>query len=510
MKKFGAFIKKHKVLTVLVILVLILGIVFFVAQGKVRTALQQASVPQTTTLEKTSIEQLVTATGKLQSSKTQNVITLLAGYLVHEVYVEEGNAVTEGKILMQLDTTDIDRSIADMQSQLANANLNKATAIAQAERKVTDAQNQYNIDKTQHDKNVADAQSALDAAKAAVNADAGVQGAKAALDSANLALATAQASHAAANPADANYADLQQAVATAQATQSSAEAAYNSAYALAYSTAAAPMELKLETAKTTRDTVLRQDSLSIEAYKDALTNTKNTDTAATLRSQLATYKATKEKCTIKAGISGTVTALSAKAGEVANSAAPLAVIQDLAHLEATATVPDYDMLTLKKGLDATITSEAAQALSCAGKLTKIGAVAQADGSFAVTVTLTGSIGNLHVGQEVTLNIRVGGKDNIFAVPYDAVTTNAAGEKVVYALDDATAPQADGTSGTVTKEIVVTTGMEGDYLIEITSPELIQGMQILTDPQGKNVAMSLQDMQMMMMGGGRADTAAAAG
>ena len=306
MKKFGAFIKKHKVLTVLVILVLILGIVFFVAQGKVRTALQQASVPQTTTLEKTSIEQLVTATGKLQSSKTQNVITLLAGYLVHEVYVEEGNAVTEGKILMQLDTTDIDRSIADMQSQLANANLNKATAIAQAERKVTDAQNQYNIDKTQHDKNVADAQSALDAAKAAVNADAGVQGAKAALDSANLALATAQASHAAANPADANYADLQQAVATAQATQSSAEAAYNSAYALAYSTAAAPMELKLETAKTTRDTVLRQDSLSIEAYKDALTNTKNTDTAATLRSQLATYKATKEKCTIKAGISGTV------------------------------------------------------------------------------------------------------------------------------------------------------------------------------------------------------------
>ena len=188
----------------------------------------------------------------------------------------------------------------------------------------------------------------------------------------------------------------------------------------------------------------------------------------------------------------------------------MAVIQDLAHLEATATVPDYDMLTLKKGLDATITSEAAQALSCAGKLTKIGAVAQADGSFAVTVTLTGSIGNLHVGQEVTLNIRVGGKDNIFAVPYDAVTTNAAGEKVVYALDDATAPQADGTSGTVTKEIVVTTGMEGDYLIEITSPELIQGMQILTDPQGKNVAMSLQDMQMMMMGGGRADTAAAAG
>jgi len=53
-----------------------------------------------------------------------------------------------------------------------------------------------------------------------------------------------------------------------------------------------------------------------------------------------------------------------------------------------------------------------------------------------------------------------------------------------------------------REIVVKTGMETDFFIEIISDELKEGMLILSDPMGRNVRVS-GDMMMGMMGGGEA-------
>ena len=60
-------------------------------------------------------------------------------------------------------------------------------------------------------------------------------------------------------------------------------------------------------------------------------------------------------------------------------------------------------------------------------------------------------------------------------------------------------QTEGVLPVAGREIVVQTGMESDYLIEIISDELHDGMQILNDPEGRNVS-NANFGGMMVMGG----------
>lgn len=68
----------------------------------------------------------------------------------------------------------------------------------------------------------------------------------------------------------------------------------------------------------------------------------------------------------------------------------------------------------------------------------------------------------------------------FAVPYDAITTDAAGQTIVIALRE---------DGVTRYEVPVSVGMETDYFVEISGPEVQPGLVVLNDPEGKNVANS---------------------
>jgi multidrug efflux pump subunit AcrA (membrane-fusion protein) len=126
-------------------------------------------------------------------------------------------------------------------------------------------------------------------------------------------------------------------------------------------------------------------------------------------------------------------------------------------------------------------------------------------NFSVVVRVTSPVGKLAIGMSAKINIVTQEKTNVFAVPYDAVTTNDEGKTVVYALkeDAASAPTA-GEAGTppaaMGTEIEVETGMETDYYIEISGKGLEEGILIFADPEGKNVSTG-SDNPFVMMGGG---------
>lgn len=210
---------------------------------------------------------------------------------------------------------------------------------------------------------------------------------------------------------------------------------------------------------------------------------------------------------VTAPIAGTVTAVNAELGQSAGgtasmsaaygndtgSASPggsLFTIQDTGNLEVTATVPEYDMVDLTVGMAVTITSDALEGVEWTGTLKSISPVATDDASnFTVVATVTSDPGRLAVGMSAKMNIIVEEKQDIYAVPYDAVVENDAGESVVYEYlsSGGSSSAAQNPEGKALREIPITMGMETDYYVEISGDELSDGMQILTDPEGRNAS-----------------------
>jgi HlyD family secretion protein len=328
-----------------------------------------------------------------------------------------------------------------------------------------------------------------------------------------------------------------------------AKAAYDQAYAQAYNTAlpgaqaawqpardaawlaagasVSAAESAFNMAVQTRDTMLRTDALNIGNARDAVTNTKLNDGTLQLQAQLETYAKQKEDATLLAPIGGKLISVNAVVDTVPSGT--LFDIEDISVLEVTALVAEYDVSRLREGLTAVVTTDAAEGAAWEGALKSVSeAASDENGNFTVVVAVTGGGGSLKSGMTASLDIVCDSRRNVYAVPYDALVEGAGGDTVIYVYEPQSASSAsvpDGGSGSASqggagtsaqdssasassasqggsgsaaqnssgsasqnasrREIVVKTGMESDYYIEITSTELKDGMQVLTDPEGKN-------------------------
>lgn len=79
-----------------------------------------------------------------------------------------------------------------------------------------------------------------------------------------------------------------------------------------------------------------------------------------------------------------------------------------------------------------------------------------------------------------LTIILNEKDNVFVVPYDAVTADQDGNKWIRILETG---EEESRSTETIKNIKVTTGIETDLNIEIEAAELKEGMKVVTDATG---------------------------
>lgn len=294
--------------------------------------------------------------------------------------------------------------------------------------------------------------------------------------------------------------------------------AYNAAYTSGYNNAnVSAQQTAYDTAVQTRDAQYRADSISVENARDSVNAARLQDSAASYRNQLKDLLKTKKDCRIEAPIGGTVTAMTAEVGQKASgsgaavmagtatssgtSSSALFTIEDTARLEITSSIPEYDVVNIRVGMPVKITSDAVADGEWQGTVTHISAkAADSNGNFTVLVEMTTAPGALAIGMSAKINIITEAKTNVFAVPYDAVTTNSQGENVVYVYTPAAEGEAASTAQTTAEDgtgdaqppsalgtpVVVQTGMETDYYIEITSDELEEGMFILSDPEGKNV------------------------
>ena len=468
------WVKRHKKLTIFLVIVLVAALVLVNVRGKTdKAATGSYQFVRTTVLTKTTLSDTVSVTGTVKAGSSASVTASdsVKTYKVTAVNVAVGDTVRKGDVIATLDTTDVEKQIANAQLQLGDTR--------------TDARKNYTQAVEDQTTNLATAQENLD--KAQKNYDT------LGIDDYYTSMASA-----------ANSGKTNREIVTDWYTRYAEEIA-------GYENTLANLNIQLTQAQQDGDTA-RADGLQgqiadytkreniakgqcsipelglqgfdavsqtynkIEQYREALEQaqqsyqnsatsaSRSVDNAETKLAQsqreddtLTKLQTALENCTLTATMDGTITALDATVGAVCSG-----------------TVDD------------TVT----------GTLTRIDPVANDSGSFGATVTVNGQDSGLLVGIPAKVEIVISTKDNVFTVPRDAVGTNDDGS--TYVLRKTGGEGVDMTF----EQVAVTEGDTNDYYVEITGSDLNEGDVIRATAdltQGIESGTSDSDVQMMENG-----------
>jgi multidrug efflux pump subunit AcrA (membrane-fusion protein) len=181
-----------------------------------------------------------------------------------------------------------------------------------------------------------------------------------------------------------------------------------------------------------------------------------------------------DDCYITAPISGVVSVMDAVVGEsVASPAASIVGDGQIAEI----TLNEVDAAKIAMGDPATLTFDAINGLSLAGKIVEIdpvGTVSQGVVNYNVKVGFTDTTNRIKPGMSVTAIIVTKADQNVIAIPNSAIKTQGSVSYVlapsgVMADADISASANGGiVLPAVPKQVVVTVGLSNDSMTEITS------------------------------------------
>lgn len=202
-----------------------------------------------------------------------------------------------------------------------------------------------------------------------------------------------------------------------------------------------------------------------------------------------------ENYTITAPISGQVITKTTKAGDKisknSNSGSnTMAVIYDLSEMTFEMSVDELDVKKVQIGQVVQITADALEGVQMTGKVTNISLEsAQSNGvtNYPVTVTLD-EVGELLPGMNVDGTIILDSAENVLRIPVDALMRG----NRVYVKDDSV-KEAHGNIPAGFRAVEVETGMSSEDYVEIVSG-LEEGVEVYVD------ASSNSQVNMFQMGG----------
>lgn len=379
--------------------------------------------PRTVTTVLRSVSQDATFTGQFESSDNIQLGFEVAGK-IQAVPVKVGETVSAGQIIARLDST-----LAELELALARANQSSAeyekylawqkSATGYVNTKATNAQT---VEKKRQ---------AVRDAKTELDQDRKVHE-RTALESGDDS-ATTQTNVATLKLAESTYHAAQQALTeTIKSTNESNESA-----------------------KASADIAYAQ----YLATKQAAGNVAGLSSLQASR-QLAQVKL--NKTNLIAPLSGVITAVHQKVGEVVTANETILELQTTGNLEITAAVPETDAVKIKIGLPATVTLDAfptADSLSATvAKVAPAAVTIEGVPTYATTLLLNTTTEHLRPGLTVNVTVHADRRDNVIAVPRRAIFERD-GKQLVRVLG----------KDSYTAEREVTTGLLGsDGAIEITS------------------------------------------
>lgn len=182
------------------------------------------------------------------------------------------------------------------------------------------------------------------------------------------------------------------------------------------------------------------------------------------------------KATITTPISGIVTTLNVKNGEEINTSSPtlIATISDTSKMEVTLPVDELDINKVKVGQKAVISiddiGDGKTFTGAVESISQSGTTSNNVTTYNVVVSIDNPE-NVKVGMNANVTISIESKENVLAVPVEAIVTKNA-KKYVMVSEVAQQPSTSNKKAAdnvgTTKLVEVQTGLKTTSMIEITS------------------------------------------
>lgn len=423
----GTLRPKNKKKTVLVAVAVIAVVAVAWIANSVRNLTKQVeaitNMVEVETVQKRDLSDTISLKGSISGISSTNV-TSKAVSEITEIKVQVGDIVKAGDVLCTLDAASIEEDIADLEKNISNTNaiqsINSRTTAKSVQEAIEDQAIQ-----------LSDAMDAID------RAQEDYDGVEALYDSGNGDFASLLAAQRAVESAKENY-----------------------------------------------DRVLESTSRAVEAARTAQELDQYQNNDRTAQDTLKNLKEQLEDCNVTAPCGGVVTAVNVHVGDINSEKMAILTIEDTSALKIVATVSETDILKLKEGMKAVVTSDATGDEEISGEVTRVVRVKSsapsmdgtgASGGYSIEITIDSA--ELLIGMDAKAKIMVKEKGEVLAVPYDLIKTDENGGTYVLVAEE----KEGGSATVVRKNIEV--GEEVDYYTEITGGDLEEGDKMIYDYAG---------------------------
>ena len=484
LSRLGGWAGRHKKLLIALAILVVLagGLAVWKLRARPAAAGQTIEYVRTVTLSRGSLDDVVSATGTVESADVSTVTTELK-YTVQEVLVAVGDSVQEGDVICKLDTSELENQIEKLKESLADqtAQLQKQYdqavtsrdeakyALDEAYTSQSRAQSSYNSAKSAYDSivnEIAAYQSAYDTALAEYQALL--------KESEPGQLPSASSDPVASQPQDGTAVTQEESLAdkisAAKAKLDAAEAELNTMKSGLGYTAAQQAYTSAEQNLNSANTAYSQAQKTYDSAQDAVNTAAENLADGGESDELEQLYEQVENCTLRAKTAGKVTSLDATVGSLPGTT--VATIQDTGSLKISISIPEYDIESVSVGLPVRITTDVTDE-TFTGTVSQISPTATGGGSsssqFAAEVLVDGSPEALRIGTNASVEIILSSAEDVFTVPLDAIGQDESGQDVVY-LQTGTNEAGDPTF----EPVPVTVGATNDYYAEVSGEDLTEG------------------------------------
>lgn len=534
------FFKKHKkgliILGVIASIIIALVIWIKSAYKKGMELLTNAMSTETAVASRRDLVSVVSATGKITSLDSRDVTSKAQGAKINTVNVSVGDMVSEGDILVLLDSSDYEESLQNAKDSLENAEKSSNLSINSAQRRLNEASTSANLAVAKMDEQVEKATKDAEDYKqlkeqaeknyAAWTAQAAIEEAeyKAALEAISTAQANLEeakqllADVSAGDPTDEDAAKA--AKAAVEAAKGALETANKAdlvalsrdvdnakanankwlADVSSHTASLKQAEATLESVKKSRDDTIRTNESTIASSKDSVTSAKlsSQNSTASMEKQIDTYEDQIEACTVTAPISGMVTSVNAVEG-TSYTGMSLVTIEDTSSFEITTEIDEYDIGKIKPGqkvvfktngtgeeeLEGVIKTVAPRATSSMAGMSS-GSV-----TYTVVISVLSKNDMLRLDMTAKISIVLESGENVITVPIDAIQTDEEdGREFVNVYDGG----VDANGAKTTKKVYVEVGIKTSYYAQILGDAIKEGDEV----EVKREASSVFDLSQFMI------------
>lgn len=503
--------KKKKVwLIVLVIAAIVIVLIGSAVKNMTSQIETAANTVEVEPVEKRDLSDSVSLKGTIAGQSKTNVMSLAAAEIT-AVNVQVGDIVKEGDPLVTLDQNDIEKQIAELKTNINNANAiaandavqkqeslnqakqDQATTLAKATDSVNKAQASYDELVKKRD----DCQTKLNNKKNELNTAGNARdAAKNELDTAKKSYQDAQAEAS----ADPTNADLLKKANDASSVYEQKQELYTSLCtnyetingdikSLQAELDAYPGQLKsaeeaVNTAKSSYSDAETSTNRSVSTAQNTVDMQKyQTSTTRDLKDQLEQLQKQLADCTLSAPIGGVVTAVNVSVGDKNTAGTTMITIEDTSSLKVIVNVEEADILKIQEGMPATVSTDATGDEEIKGTVTRVvrvknqstntnGTDTNTSSGYSAEITIDNT--ELLVGMSAKAKIVIKDRGTQLAVPYDLIRQDDNGDSYVLVAE----ANEDGTATAVRKNIKV--GEEVDYYTEVTGGDLKEGDQLIYD------------------------------